>query len=59
MTTTRTETRLTEIQAQIRHLVACPPDDRFALPIRYPALVKLEAVLADRIAKAALAAAAA
>lgn len=59
MTTTRTEKRLAEIQGQIRHLLACHPHDRFSLPIRYPALVKLETVLVDKIAKAALAAAAA
>jgi hypothetical protein len=53
MASTRTEKRLTEIQAQIRHLSACRPEDRFSLPIRYPALIKLEAALVNRIAAAA------
>jgi hypothetical protein len=45
MTPSRTERRLGEIQGQIRDLLTRRPKDGFSFPIRYEALVKLEAVL--------------
>jgi hypothetical protein len=45
MKTARTERRLAEIQGQLADLLRHRPKDDFSFPIRYEALVKLEAAL--------------